>query len=69
MTPKELLREQMQSTEIFISVNDAAFILGKNPQTLRKDIRSGKSNLKAIVSGSRILIPREPFVALFTKGV
>ena len=69
MTPKELLQEQMQSDSIFIRVADAAFILGKDPQTLRNDIRNGRSNLTAIVSGSRILIPREPFVALFTKGV
>lgn len=68
MTPKELLQEQMQSTEIFISIKDAADILGKNPQTLRNDIKSGRSNLKAIVSGTRVLIPREPFVAMFTKG-
>lgn len=68
MTPKEKLWEQMQSTEIFITVQDAAYILGKNPQKLREDIKAGRSNLKAIVSGTRVLIPREPFVALFTKG-
>lgn len=68
MTPKEKLQEQMQSTEIFISIKDAADILGKNPQTLRNDIKSGRSNLKAIVSGTRVLIPREPFIAMFTKG-
>ena len=68
MTPKEKLREQMQSTEIFITVQDAAYILGKNPQRLREDIKAGRSNLKAIISGTRVLIPREPFIALFTKG-
>ena len=68
MTQKELLHQQMQSDEIFISVKDAAYILGKDPQNLRNDIRNGKSNLQAIISGTRILIPREPFIAIFTKG-
>lgn len=45
----------------FITVKEAAKILGKDPQVLRNDIRNGKSNIPAVYSGSRIYISKEAF--------
>lgn len=58
------LEELQKSTEIFVTPADVAPILRCDPQCIRKQAQTNPSQLgfPVIVQGSRIRIPRIPFL-------
>jgi len=58
------LEELQKSTEIFVTPADVAPILKCDPQCIRKQAQTDPSQLgfPVIVQGSRVRIPRIPFL-------
>lgn len=59
------LEEAKVATAAVLTRNEVAGILRVNPRTVTEGIRQG--TIPAIRVGRRIVIPREPFVAMFTR--
>lgn len=58
------LEEMLQSTELFVTPSDVAPILHCDPQCIRNQAQLNPSQLgfPVIVQGSRVRIPRIPFL-------
>lgn len=50
---------------LVITIKDAAAMLGVDPRTLSQGVKDG--TIPAVQLGRRVLIPREPFLQLFTE--
>lgn len=59
------LDEIKTSTEIFLTPNDVATIIGSDAQTIRSTAKEDprKLGFPVTIVGSRVKIPRKPFLA------
>ena len=58
----DALMQLISSNELLIDAEDAAPILGSDPQTIRAAAQEGTIGFPTICYGSRVMIPRVPFL-------